>query len=114
ASPRRSVCAPGKIAALIVTQTAPSAEMLTYLDPYGRRGLVRVQKVDHAIARFSSGGSPSMPNSFADFLAKLKGKDATAAEELFGRFTHQLIVLAPRNIHAALRHRVVFSDFVLS
>jgi hypothetical protein len=35
-----------------------------------------------------------MSNSFAEFLARLRGgDDAAAAEELFGRFAHQLIAL---------------------
>jgi RNA polymerase sigma-70 factor (ECF subfamily) len=55
-----------------------------------------------------------MPNSFAEFLARLHSKDDAAAQELFGRFTHQLIALALRHIGAALRHKVEPEDVVQS
>jgi RNA polymerase sigma-70 factor (ECF subfamily) len=55
-----------------------------------------------------------MSNSFAEFLAKWHSKDDAAAEELFGRFTHQLIVLALRHIEASLRHKVDPEDVVQS
>jgi RNA polymerase sigma-70 factor, ECF subfamily len=55
-----------------------------------------------------------MSSSFADFLFKLKGGDDNAAQELFARFTHQLIALAHRNIDATLRYRVDPEDIVQS
>ena len=55
-----------------------------------------------------------MPNSFAEFLARLQGGDDAAAQELFGRFTHQLIALALRHIDAGLRHKVDPEDVVQS
>lgn len=55
-----------------------------------------------------------MSNSFADFLARLHNKDDAAAQELFGRFTHQLIALALRHIDAGLRHKVDTEDVVQS
>jgi RNA polymerase sigma-70 factor (ECF subfamily) len=55
-----------------------------------------------------------MSNSFAEFLARLQRGDDAAAEELFGRFTHQLIALAHRHIHAGLRHKVEAEDVVQS
>jgi RNA polymerase sigma-70 factor (ECF subfamily) len=55
-----------------------------------------------------------MSNSFAEFLVKWHSKDDAAAEELFGRFTHQLIVLALRHIEASLRHKVDPEDIVQS
>jgi RNA polymerase sigma-70 factor (ECF subfamily) len=55
-----------------------------------------------------------MPDSFADFLAKLQRRDDAAAEELFGRFTHQLIALALRHTSAGLRHKVDPEDVVQS
>ena len=55
-----------------------------------------------------------MPNSFAEFLAKLQSRDDAAAQELFGRFTHQLIALALRHIGAGLRHKVDPEDVVQS
>jgi RNA polymerase sigma-70 factor (ECF subfamily) len=55
-----------------------------------------------------------MPNSFAEFLARLQGGDDAAAQELFARFTHQLIALALRHIDARLRHKVDPEDVVQS
>jgi RNA polymerase sigma-70 factor (ECF subfamily) len=55
-----------------------------------------------------------MPNSFAVFLARLQDKDDAAAQELFARFTHQLIALAHRHISAGLRHKVDPEDVVQS
>jgi RNA polymerase sigma-70 factor (ECF subfamily) len=54
-----------------------------------------------------------MSNSFADFLARLRGGDDAAARELFGRFAHQLIALARRHI-GGLRHKVDPEDVVQS
>jgi len=56
----------------------------------------------------------TMSNSFAEFLARLRRRDDTAAEELFGRFTHQLIALALRHIDTGLRHKVDPEDVVQS
>jgi RNA polymerase sigma-70 factor (ECF subfamily) len=55
-----------------------------------------------------------MSNSFAEFLARLQSGDAAAAQELFGRFAHQLIALALRHIDAGLRHKVEPEDIVQS
>ena len=55
-----------------------------------------------------------MSNSFAEFLTRLQTGDDTAAQELFARFTHQLITLALRNIDAGLRHKVDPEDVVQS
>jgi RNA polymerase sigma-70 factor (ECF subfamily) len=55
-----------------------------------------------------------MPDSFADFLARLHNGDDAAAQQLFGRFTHQLIALAQRHIDAPLRHKVDPEDVVQS
>jgi RNA polymerase sigma-70 factor, ECF subfamily len=55
-----------------------------------------------------------MPDSFADFLAKVHGNNDAAARELFGRFTHQLIAHALRHIEAGLRHKVDPEDVVQS
>jgi RNA polymerase sigma-70 factor (ECF subfamily) len=55
-----------------------------------------------------------MPDSFADFLARLQDQSDTAARELFGRFTHQLITHAQRHIGAGLRHKVDPEDVVQS
>jgi RNA polymerase sigma-70 factor (ECF subfamily) len=55
-----------------------------------------------------------MSDSFAAFLKRLQARDAAAAQELFGRFTHQLIALALRHIHAGLRHKVDPEDVVQS
>jgi len=56
----------------------------------------------------------SQPDSFAEFLAKLRGNNDAAARQLFGRFTHQLIGYALRHIEAGLRHRVEPEDVVQS
>jgi RNA polymerase sigma-70 factor, ECF subfamily len=55
-----------------------------------------------------------MSNSFADFLARLHSQDDTAAQELFTRFTRQLIALALRHIDGGLRHKVESEDVVQS
>src|SRR6516225_7986442 len=55
-----------------------------------------------------------MSNSFTDFLARLHSRDDAAAQELFGRFAHQLIALALRHIDARLRHKVDPEDVVQS
>jgi RNA polymerase sigma-70 factor (ECF subfamily) len=55
-----------------------------------------------------------MSNSFADFLARLHSRDDAAAQELFGRFAHQLIALALRHIDTTLRHKVDAEDVVQS
>jgi RNA polymerase sigma-70 factor (ECF subfamily) len=55
-----------------------------------------------------------MSNSFAEFQARLHSRDEAAAQELFGRFTHQLIALALQHIHAGLRHKVDPEDVVQS
>jgi RNA polymerase sigma-70 factor (ECF subfamily) len=56
----------------------------------------------------------SQPDSFAEFLAKLHGNNDAAAQELFGRFTHQLVAYALRHIEAGLRHKVDPEDVVQS
>jgi RNA polymerase sigma-70 factor, ECF subfamily len=55
-----------------------------------------------------------MSDSFAEFLARLHNRDDAAAQELFGRFTHQLIALALRHVDAGLRHKVDPEDVVQS
>jgi RNA polymerase sigma-70 factor (ECF subfamily) len=55
-----------------------------------------------------------MKDSFADFLHRLRAGDDDAAQELFERFTHQLIALALRRIDAGLRHKVEPEDVVQS
>ena len=55
-----------------------------------------------------------MSNSFAEFLARLHNHDDAAAQELFGRFAHQLLALALRHIDAGLRHKVDPEDVVQS
>lgn len=55
-----------------------------------------------------------MSNSFAEFVARLHSGDDAAAQELFGRFTHQLIALALRHIDGGLRHKVDTEDVVQS
>ena len=55
-----------------------------------------------------------MSNSFAEFLARLLSGEDAAAQELFGRFTHQLTALALRHIDAGLRHKVDPEDVVQS
>jgi RNA polymerase sigma-70 factor (ECF subfamily) len=55
-----------------------------------------------------------MSNSFAEFLTRLQGKDANAAQELFARFANQLIALARRHIGDGLRHKVDPEDVVQS
>src|SRR5437763_15152163 len=55
-----------------------------------------------------------MSDSFAEFLNRLQARDDAAAQELFGRFTHQLITLALRHIDAGLRHKVDAEDVVQS
>jgi RNA polymerase sigma-70 factor (ECF subfamily) len=53
-----------------------------------------------------------MSNSSAEFLTRLHSRDDGAAQELFGRFAHQLIAL--RHIDAGLRHKVDPEDVVQS
>src|SRR5438105_4475314 len=55
-----------------------------------------------------------MPDSFADFLNRLRAHDDAAAHELFRRFAHQLLALARRRINAGLRHKVDPEDVVQS
>jgi len=55
-----------------------------------------------------------MSKSFAEFLTRLRSGDDAAAQELFGRFTYQLIALASRHIDAGLRHKVETEDVVQS
>jgi RNA polymerase sigma-70 factor (ECF subfamily) len=55
-----------------------------------------------------------MSDSFAEFLARLQSGDDAAAQELFGRFAHQLIALALRHIDAGLRYKVDPEDVVQS
>jgi RNA polymerase sigma-70 factor (ECF subfamily) len=55
-----------------------------------------------------------MPDSFAGFLTRLQAGDDAAAQELFGRFTHQLIALARHRLGAGLRHKVDPEDVVQS
>jgi RNA polymerase sigma-70 factor (ECF subfamily) len=55
-----------------------------------------------------------MSNSFAEFLTRLRNQDDAAAQELFARFTHQLIALALRHIDAGLRQKVDPEDVVQS
>lgn len=55
-----------------------------------------------------------MSDSFADFLSRLQNRDNAAAQELFGRFTHQLIALALRHVETGLRHKVDTVDVVQS
>jgi RNA polymerase sigma-70 factor (ECF subfamily) len=55
-----------------------------------------------------------MTSSFAEFLARLHNKEDAAAQDLVGRFTHQLIALALRHINAGLRHKVDPEDVVQS
>jgi RNA polymerase sigma-70 factor (ECF subfamily) len=55
-----------------------------------------------------------MPDSFADFLARLQGNNDAAAQELFGRFTRRLIAYALQHIEAGLRHKVDPEDVVQS
>jgi RNA polymerase sigma-70 factor (ECF subfamily) len=55
-----------------------------------------------------------MSDSFSDFLVKLRNRDDAAAQELFARFTHQLIALARSHTEGALRHRIDPEDVVQS
>jgi RNA polymerase sigma-70 factor (ECF subfamily) len=55
-----------------------------------------------------------MSSSFPEFLARLHSGDDAAAQELFGRFAHQLIALALRHIDMGLRHKVDPEDVVQS
>jgi RNA polymerase sigma-70 factor (ECF subfamily) len=55
-----------------------------------------------------------MSNSFAEFLTRLRGGDDAAAQELFGRFAHQLINLARQHLDAGLRRKVDPEDVVQS
>jgi RNA polymerase sigma-70 factor (ECF subfamily) len=55
-----------------------------------------------------------MADSFASFLTRLQAGDDGAAQELFARFTHQLIGVARRHIDGGLRHKVDPEDVVQS
>lgn len=55
-----------------------------------------------------------MSDSFIAFLSRLQARDDAAAREIFGRFTHQLVVLALRHIDARLRHKLDPEDLVQS
>jgi RNA polymerase sigma-70 factor (ECF subfamily) len=55
-----------------------------------------------------------MSDSFAEFLVRLHRGDDGAAQEIFSRFTHQLVALAVRHIDAALKHKVDPEDVVQS
>lgn len=55
-----------------------------------------------------------MSDSFADFLSRLHNRDDAAAQELFGRFAHQLVALAMRHIAKGFRHKVDPEDVVQS
>jgi RNA polymerase sigma-70 factor (ECF subfamily) len=55
-----------------------------------------------------------MSDSFATFLTRLQTRDDGAAQELFGRFTRQLIALALRHLEAGLRHKADPEDVVQS
>ena len=55
-----------------------------------------------------------MIDSFADFLNRLQAGEDVAAQELFARFTHQLVALALRHIDGGLRHKVEPEDLVQS
>src|SRR5436305_9309461 len=55
-----------------------------------------------------------MSDSFAQFLAQLQNREAPAAQELFGRFAHQLVALAVRHTNAGLRHKVDPEDVAQS
>jgi RNA polymerase sigma-70 factor (ECF subfamily) len=55
-----------------------------------------------------------MSQSFAEFLARLRSQEDSAAQELFVRFAHQLIALAQGHIGAGLRHKVDPEDVVQS
>jgi RNA polymerase sigma-70 factor (ECF subfamily) len=53
-------------------------------------------------------------DSFAEWLARLRARDDTAARELFERFAYQLIALARGRLAGALRHKVDPEDIVQS
>jgi RNA polymerase sigma-70 factor (ECF subfamily) len=55
-----------------------------------------------------------MSDSFAEFLRRLRARDNPAAQELFGRFPHQLYALALRHIEGGLRHKADPEDVVQS
>ena len=55
-----------------------------------------------------------MSDSFVEFLARLHSNSDDAAEQLFARFTHQLIALALRHIDTGLRHKMDAEDVVQS
>src|SRR6476661_2948219 len=55
-----------------------------------------------------------MSDSFAEFIDKLRNRDGAAAQELFARFTHQLIALARSHTEGGLRHRIDPEDVVQS
>jgi RNA polymerase sigma factor (sigma-70 family) len=55
-----------------------------------------------------------MSNSFADFLTRFHNREGAAAQELLGRFGHQLAGLAFRHLDAGFRHKVDPEDVVQS
>lgn len=55
-----------------------------------------------------------MSDSFAEFMRRLQADDDAAAQEIFGRFTHQLIALALRHLDAGLQRKVDPEDVVQS
>lgn len=55
-----------------------------------------------------------MPDSFTEFLTRLQAGDDLAAQELFERFSRQLIALALRHLEARLRRQVDPEDVVQS
>jgi RNA polymerase sigma-70 factor (ECF subfamily) len=55
-----------------------------------------------------------MPDSFAEFVTRLRAGEDAATRELFGRFTRQLMAVALRHIDAGLRHKVDPEDVVQS
>src|SRR5262245_52754646 len=55
-----------------------------------------------------------MNDSFPKWMDRLRARDDDAARELFRRFTQQLIALARRQFHPALRHKVDPEDVVQS
>jgi RNA polymerase sigma-70 factor (ECF subfamily) len=55
-----------------------------------------------------------MNDSFAEFLTRLRDRDAAAACELFQRFARRLIALARGRVGAGLRHKVDPEEVVQS
>jgi RNA polymerase sigma-70 factor (ECF subfamily) len=56
----------------------------------------------------------NMSDSCVELVARLQKRDDIAAQELFGRFTHQLIALALRHVNTRLRNKVDPEDVVQS